>query len=84
MMRNKHPDWSLRQLRNLLYWQGGVNSRLLAKTRLIVGDTGLVYTTCPEAMGVNVISTCKDCGIPMETKPISKVFKVALIGSPIL
>lgn len=80
-MRSRHPDWSDRQLRCLLYWQGSVNKELRLLIKAVQGLNGLLkITTCPEAMGVNVIETAKRVGLPIELKPQSKVFKIAIGG----
>jgi hypothetical protein len=42
----------------------------------------MVYTVRPEAMGVNVIQTARNIGIPIETKPFTTVYKIALVGFP--
>jgi len=42
----------------------------------------MVYTVRPEAMGVNVLQTARNIGIPIETKPFTTVFKIALVGYP--
>lgn len=81
-MKLKHPDWTLMQLKNLLYWQGGVRKRLKEKTERFIkcnGD-GMIYTLLPEAMGVMVINTALKLGIPIEKTPLNKIFKIALVG----
>ena len=80
-MRLTLPDWSDRQLKCVLYWQGGVNKRLEQGCRELVTEVGGVYTICPEAMGVDVIHTIKRTGIPIRPRPDGWVFKVGLVGS---
>lgn len=83
-MRQKHPEWTLLQLRNLLYWQGGVRKILREKTELFINNhidkNKLTYTLLPEAMGIDVFSTVNKIGIPIERNPINKIFKIALVG----
>lgn len=79
-MRTKHPDWSVRQLKCVLYWQGGVNSRLGKGCQELASAVGGIYTICPEAMGVQVIKTTKRTGIPIKPRPDGYVFKVGLVG----
>ncbi len=81
-MKSKHPDWTQIQLKNLLYWQGGVRKRLKEKTEQFIkkNGNGLIYTLLPEAMGVMVINTTLKLGIPIERTPINKIFKIALVG----
>jgi len=82
MMRIKHPNWSYNQLKNLLYWQGGVRKRLKIKTEEFINhkDKNMVYTLLPEAMGVMVINTAKKLGIPIEKHPKRHIHKIALVG----
>ncbi len=85
-MKSKHSNWSPTQCKNLLYWQGGVRKRLKEQTEMFVNNPlwveghKLIYTLLPEAMGVMVIDTALDLGIPIERQPINKVIKIALIG----
>lgn len=82
-MKVKHPNWTSIQLKNLLYWQGGVRKRLRDKTNEFIEDRSngaMIYTLLPEAMGVMVINTALKLGIPIEKTPINKVFKIALVG----
>ena len=80
-MKKRHMNWSERQCRNLLYWQGAVNAYLYTKL-LSFTPIDRIYTMCPEAMGVNIISTLKRAGVPIELKPKKYVHKVALFGFP--
>ena len=81
-MKTKHPGWSDRQLRCVLYWQAGVNNRLETACRRFIAEkgNGWVYTICPEAMGVHVINTARQAGLPVETRPTEWVFKMGLVG----
>ena len=83
-MKLKHPHWSIRQCRNLLYWQGGVRKRLRTKTEDFIKykNNGMIYTLLPEAMGVMVINTAIAVGIPIERTPENKVIKISLVGHP--
>lgn len=82
-MKSLHPHWSDRQARCVLYWQGSVNKELQDECDNFEWlNPGMITTLCPEAMGVNVIATALHCGIPVKTKPIDKVFKIALAGYP--
>jgi len=83
-MKAKHPHWSLRQCKNLLYWQGGVRKRLKEKTENFItwNDQHMIYTLLPEAMGVMVINTAIALGIPIEKTPENRVFKISLVGYP--
>ncbi len=80
-MMIRHPDWTERQAKCVLYWQGTVNKQL----RVEVGSylkiiPNLVVTLCPEAIGLNVIATAQLAGVPIRSKPVDKVFKIAFMG----
>ena len=81
-MKAKYPAWSDRQARCVLYWQGSVNRTLKEKCKLhSFQQGGLLYNLCPEAMGVNVIKTCKALGLPIKPRPTDTVFKVGMLGA---
>lgn len=79
-MKDKHPKWSDRQARCVLYWQSTVNKQLREECQSFTEQYGLVYNLCPEAMGINVIKTCQAAGLPIKAKPTGVVFKVAMLG----
>ncbi|KKN62620.1 hypothetical protein LCGC14_0510310 [marine sediment metagenome] len=79
-MKARHSGWSDRQARNVLYWQGSVNKKLRLACESHVKTVGGVWTICPEAMGVNVIQTAKQVGLPIKARPTSLVFKIGLVG----
>ncbi len=82
-MKSLHPNWSDRQARCCLYWQNSVNKELEnACTLFKWSHPEMITTRCPEAMGVNVIATAQLAGIPIEVKPTTKVYKIALAGYP--
>ena len=75
----RHPNWSYRQARCLLYWQPKVNKELQQGTWDFAPDKLNGITYCPEGMGVNVIETARLVGLPIETKPMTIVYKIALV-----
>ena len=81
-MKVKHPHWTERQCRNLLYWQGGVRKRLKEKTLKHIKqvDSNMIYTLLPEAMGIMVINTAQLLKIPIEKNPVNIIFKISLVG----
>ncbi len=80
-MKEKHPDWSERQCRNLLYWQGGVRSRLRVKAKMIaVPLRGDVILDIPEINGVDVYKTMKLYNVILTHHKPDVVIKVMLIG----
>jgi len=82
-MKKKHPEWSERQCRCVLYWQNGVRSQLDVKCKSFIGNKDLIYHKIPEAMGVNVMLTMrKNLKLDIAIKPVHMVRKIALIGSP--
>jgi predicted metal-binding protein len=84
-MRKRHPDWSSRQLRCCLYWQGTARKRLeqgIAAALLDPKLTGLVAERSPEAMGVDVTATLRGAGIELEWPPERIARQVAILAFP--
>ena len=80
-LKKKHPNWSDRQCRCCLYWQGTVRKQLGIDTiAFMIDKPGTVSTMIPEAMGVNVFRTCHRHGIMLRKNPQNIVYKVALVG----
>jgi len=82
-MKEKHPEWSERQCRCCLYWQGKVRKQLRIECEKIKEQNPeLVISYCPEAMGVHVFETCYKNGIKLHKNPQDTVWKIAVIGFP--
>jgi len=81
-MRERHPDWSQRQLGCCLYWQGTARKRLRGRIEIFRRLTGgkYVVNTVPEAMGVNITETMKRVGIELEWPPVNIAYQIALAG----
>ncbi len=80
-MLTKHSGWTERQARCVLYWQGSLNKQLRLETECYLRVIpNLVATLCPEAMGLNVIATAQLAGVPIKSKLVDRVFKVAFLG----
>lgn len=80
-MLKLHPEWSDRQARCCLYWQGRVRKELhRAMSQIIESTAGLKGTDSPEAMGIQVIKTVKNLGFPISPRPKERAYKVGLIG----
>lgn len=84
-MRLAHPEWSDRQLRNVLYWQGTSRKQLKKRVKqaaeLVGADT---FAMVPEAMGVNVYATAMLSGLKLERiKGLKTCRHVALIGTKV-
>lgn len=87
-MKLKHPNWTDKQCRNLLYWQSSVRKRLRAKTigykimlnrRSDRAPSAGFLLDIPEAHGVNVFATMAKVGVTIDRNP-DIVRKVMLIG----
>ena len=84
-MKAKHPDWSDRQLRCVLYWQGTARKQLKEKIGAVLAEQrfhGYEATWCPEGMGVNVTETMMQVGVELEWPPEQTVRQVAFLGFP--
>ena len=82
-MKIKHPNWTIYQLRNCLYWQGAARKQLrILAERLLKDYKGMMVLYCPEACGVDVTATMKTVGIELEWPPEKYTYQVALLGYP--
>jgi predicted metal-binding protein len=81
-MKKKHPGWSDRKARCVLYWQKKMN-RCLRETceRIASNNPNSVVLYKPEANGVNVFETCRKIGLILEKNPQKIVWKIAIIGN---
>lgn len=85
-MKQRHPEWTETQLRNVLYWQGTAKKQLRKKIcefEKIYREKGYYATCSPEAMGVDVTYTLKKAGITLEWPVTKDVYKVAFAGIPL-
>lgn len=80
-MKQKHPDWTERQCRNLLYWQNTVRKRLKAKA-LIFKQVDDILLEIPEACGINVFATLSNVGIILQRQKPNYIVKTMFIGRP--
>lgn len=81
-MAESHPEWTERQCRNLLYWQGGVRKRLKKKAFREFDQWSDVLLEIPEASGVNVFETMAHVGVRIQRHKPSRITKVMFIGKP--
>jgi len=91
-MKEKHPKWSDKQARCVLYWQGAARKKLRRAIRDfylnckdIINSSGVRYPhmiwECPEAYGVNVYATAAAHGLKLERIKGLKICRhVALVG----
>jgi len=80
-MKRKHPHWSERQARCVLYWQGTVNKALREWASLLWKELGDDYMVVkiPEANGVNLFATCAKIGIHLKRNP-DLVWKMMIVA----
>lgn len=83
-MKDKHPEWSERQLACCLYWQGTARKELRIKIveflrPISPGRTKIIG--CPEACGVNITATMRKIGEHLEWPPKTKTYQVVLAGT---
>ncbi len=81
-MRERHPNWSDRQLACCLYWQPKARTVL----RSVVGDfleshPGLHVLWTPEACGVDVTATMAQIGERLEWPPVNVTYQVVVAGT---
>ena len=84
-MKEKHPNWTDNQCKNLLYWQKGLVKNLKEEANYyarILGQNYMVLEV-PEANGVNVFKTCKNIGIKLCANPEKIVKKIMIIGKSV-
>jgi predicted metal-binding protein len=79
-MRELHPKWSEYQLRCCLYWQTGARRHLGIHIKEFYREYGTLYhaETCPEAMGVDLVSTMAKVGIKLIFPPTEIAYQIAL------
>ena len=80
-MRDKHPNWSQRQLECCLYWQGTARKALREYVVPWMGEyPGYSIESTPEAMGVDITNTLLDVGVALEWPPVHVTYQVVLGG----
>jgi len=84
-MRQKHPDWSKRQIECCLYWQPKARKQLHFEIKKFFADNkGFAIINNPESVGINVTQTMAEIGIELEWPPETKTYQVALVGKPLM
>lgn len=88
-MLEKHPNWSKRQARCLLYWQKGVYNSVISEAIsymnflffLSKGEKHRLISN-PEGAGIDLFETCRMAGIKLERDYLNQkhVYKMVLIG----
>jgi len=81
-----HPDWTDKQAKCVLYWQGSVKKLLKIHLKKYSGiyelygcGSGFNGSPSMEAVGINVFSTMKLNGIKLELHPSNYVYLVCLL-----
>lgn len=81
-----HPDWTEKQLRCVLWWQGSIKKIMKDKISedklnptIIYGSGSGFGGPSMEAIGINVILTLKKLHIPIKAKPTDTVYMAALL-----
>ncbi|MEN6440913.1 MAG: hypothetical protein ABFD97_20275 [Syntrophobacter sp.] len=80
-MKIKHPEWTDRQCRCVLYWQSRSRKQLIDRIlESIPEGQKVIFSTCPEGMGVNVFATAKLAGLTLDkTRHLKMCRHVALV-----
>lgn len=78
MMRERHPEWTDKALRNVLYWQGHVRANLNNFIKSIELPDNYKILKTPEAMGMNMTDTCKQVGIELEWPPMHNTYAIVV------
>jgi len=81
-MKQKHPDWTDRQCKCVLYWQSRVRKNLKESIPFFMRKYDCNFVTMtPEGMGVNVYKSMRSSGIRLQRiKDLTKAYCIALIG----
>lgn len=81
IMRNRHPDWSERQIYCCLYWQGRARKQLREKVnKFLQNHPGYLALYCPEGSGVDLVATVKQFGLEFEWPARKYAYQVAMAG----
>ena len=80
-MKLKHPEWSERQARCCLYWQGKARKQLVEEVKnFLLVHPDMYIVSCPEASGVNVTKTMASIDKILEWPPETIAYQVVLAG----
>lgn len=88
-MRIKHPDWTERQLRNVLYWQAKSKKELKKQVNNLIVQMKEkhnlelnAYCTMPESLGIHVYNTMRRHNLFLEKIRHLKTARfVAFVGT---
>ncbi|KKN71247.1 hypothetical protein LCGC14_0422900 [marine sediment metagenome] len=80
-MKEKHSNWSKRQIECCLYWQPTARKQLKEYVhKFLLEHKKFIIINCPEGDGVNVTSTMKSIGINLEWPPVNITYQIVLAG----
>ena len=79
-MKEKHPNWSERQIYCCLYWQKTARKQLLEGIKEFLKEHKGYTEQHVQAMGVEVTKTLEAVGIELEWEPKNIACQVALAG----
>lgn len=84
-MKKLHPNWTNRQARCVLYWQGSLRKKIREEAKEFIDSQNkdLMILEIPEANGVDIFKTCKNLGIILDRNPQKIIWKVMIIGKPL-
>ena len=83
-MKKRHPNWSERQLRNVLYWQPAAKKMHRDKIKDFLDKYAYLgfEVSTPEALGVDVTKTLGEIGIYLDWPPQKYTYRIAFAGIP--
>ncbi|BCN30041.1 hypothetical protein [Anaeromicropila herbilytica] len=82
-MRDRHPNWTDKQCRCSLYWQGTAKKQLRINCVEFMEqfkEKEYILVEAPESFGVDVTETMKKEGILLEWPPMNDVYKINFAG----
>lgn len=87
IMKGLHPDWTAKQLRNVLYWQSSVKKAMkkaivtsnVVYSEVLGAGSGFWKSQSMESAGIYVFGMLKKNGIDFDVKARKKIKMVALL-----
>jgi len=84
-MKKLHPNWTIRQMYNCLYWQGKARKQLKEEIfRFMAEYPDFLIVRSPEAAGVNLTATMKSIGIELDWPPRKWAYQISVAGLKVL
>jgi hypothetical protein len=83
-LKMKHPHWSERQARCVLYYQARLNKQLWAKAEVFTRQLGsdFIFVKKPEAHGVDMFTLCQKYRIHLACDYLHQkyIYKFVIVG----